>query len=168
MAVKKDPKSRKGVGGRKGLYHEWISKEGLIKLEGYARDGKTDKQIAEIIGISTVTLYDWKNKYPEFSNALKNGKEIIDRQVESMLLQKALGHATSEEILYSYDEYGNATEERRIVKKPVADTAAITLWLKNRMSDKWTDRVDHTLQIEEISPEERRKKIEELQKKLEG
>ena len=154
--------------GRKGLYNDWINKRGLIKLEGYARDGKTDKQIAEIIGISIATFYEWKNRFPEFTDALKNGKEVVDRQVESMLLQKALGRAESEEILYSYDEYGNQVEERRIVKKPVADTAAITLWLKNRMGDKWTDKVEHSLQIEEISPEERKARIEALQKRLEG
>ena len=167
--VKKD-KDPTYTGGRKGLYHEWISKEGLVKLEGYARDGKTDKQIAEMIGISTVTLYDWKNRFPNFANALKLGKEVVDRQVESALLQKALGNATSEEILYSVDEYGNQIEERRIVKKAAPDTASAIFWLKNRKSDVWKDRIqnEHNVQIEEISAEERRQRIEALQKRLEG
>ena len=160
----------KGKGGRKGLYHEWISKEGLIKLEGWARDGKTDKQIAELMGITISTFYDWKNKYSEFSDAVKMGKEVVDRQVESMLLQKALGNATSEEILYSYDEYGNQVEERRIVKRVAPDTTSAIFWLKNRKPDVWRDRIqnEHTLQIEELSPEERQQRIEALQKKLEG
>lgn len=44
-------------------YKEWLTKEGLIKIEGWARDGLTDEQIAHNIGISRKTLSDWKNKY---------------------------------------------------------------------------------------------------------
>jgi len=154
--------------GRKGVYEEWISKEGLIRLEGWARDGKTDKQIMELMGISSFTFYDWKNKFPTFSEALKSGKEIVDRQVETALLQKALGLATSEEILYSYDNDGNQVEERRIVKKVPSDTASMIFWLKNRKSDVWRDRIDteHTITLNDISDEDRIKRIEELQKKI--
>ena len=158
----------KGKGGRKGLYRDWISKEGLIRLEGWARDGKTDKQMAELIGISVKTFYEWKLKFSEFSNAVKLGKDVIDRQVETALLQKALGLATSEEILYSYDNQGNQVEERRIVKKVPSDTASMIFWLKNRKSDVWRDRIDteHTITLNDISDEDRIKRIEELQRKI--
>lgn len=77
----------------KGKYQEWITEEGLIKLEGWARDGLTDEQIAEEkIGVNRTTLYDWKKKYPDISDALKKGKEIVDRQVENALLKRALGY----------------------------------------------------------------------------
>ncbi|WP_212746858.1 terminase [Pediococcus stilesii] len=75
----------------KGKYKEWITDEGLVKIEGWARDGLTDEQIAMNIGIIRTTLYDWKKKYPDISNALKKGKEVVDRQVENSLLKKALG-----------------------------------------------------------------------------
>ncbi|WP_201261389.1 hypothetical protein [Lactococcus lactis] len=35
----------------KGKYEEWLTAEGLILLEGWARDGLTDEQIAKNIGI---------------------------------------------------------------------------------------------------------------------
>ncbi|ANK59826.1 hypothetical protein [Loigolactobacillus backii] len=80
----------------KGKYQQWITKEGLLKIEGWARDGLTDEQIAQNIGIRRPTLYDWKNKHSDISNALKKGKEVVDRQVENALLKRALGTTTTE------------------------------------------------------------------------
>ena len=101
----------------KGKYEQWLESDGLILLQGWARDGLTDEQIAHNIGISTVTLYDWKKKYPTISNALKKGKEVVDFAVENALLKKALA----------------------------GDTTAMIFWLKNRKVLKWRDRHDvHT------------------------
>lgn len=77
-------------------YQQWIEPEGLLKVEGWARDGLTDEQIAENIGITAATLYDWKKKFFEFSEALKKGKEVVDRQVENALLKRALGYSYTE------------------------------------------------------------------------
>ena len=74
-----------------GKYKEWITDEGLLKLEGWARDGLTDEQIAEKVGIRRQTIYDWKKNYPVISDALKKGKEVVDRAVEKSLLDRALG-----------------------------------------------------------------------------
>lgn len=78
----------------KGKYEEWQTPEGILKLEGWARDGLTDEQIAHNIGIRRSTLYDWKNKYPDISDALKRGKEVVDREVENSLLRRATGTKT--------------------------------------------------------------------------
>ena len=88
----------------------------LELIEGWAMDGLTDEQIANKLGIGTSSFYDYKNKYSEFSEALKKGKDIIDYQVEKALLSKALK----------------------------GDTTAIIFWLKNRRPDKWRDRKEHS------------------------
>ena len=49
-------------------------KEKLILVEGWARDGLTNERIADNLGINQDTLYTYKKKYPEFSEALKKGK----------------------------------------------------------------------------------------------
>lgn len=85
----------------KGKYEYWLTEDGLTLLEGWARDGLTDEQIAHNTGITATTLYAWKNKYPEISESLKKGKEVIDRQVENALLKRALGF-----------EYEEVTKER--------------------------------------------------------
>lgn len=64
---------KKNKGGRLSKYEsEW--KDKLIVIEGWAKDGLTDEQIAKNMGISTSTLYEWKKKYSEFSESLKKGE----------------------------------------------------------------------------------------------
>lgn len=81
----------------KGKYEYWLTPEGLLKLEGWARDGLTDEQIAENIRINPATLYEWKKKYSKISESLKKGKEVVDRQVENALLKRALGYTYNED-----------------------------------------------------------------------
>ena len=120
----------------KGKYHEWLSEDGLIKIQGWARDGLIDEQIAHNMGITTKTLYEWKNKYGEISEALKKGKEVIDRQVENALLKRALG--------YTYDEttYEDGVETKRVTKEVAPDTTAQIFWLKNRKPAEWRDKIE--------------------------
>jgi len=80
----------------KGKYHDWLTPEGLLKIEGWARDGLTDEQIAKNMGIARDTLIQWKKKFTDISDTLKRGKEVVDREVENALLKRALG--------YEYDE----------------------------------------------------------------
>lgn len=67
----------------KGKYEQWLTPEGLLKLEGWARDGLTDEQIAQKIGIHRDTLNEWKKKYSDISDTLKRGKEVVDLRVEN-------------------------------------------------------------------------------------
>ena len=43
------------------------------------------------------------NKYPDISEALKKGKEVVDRQVENALLKRALGYQYTEQKLASVE-----------------------------------------------------------------
>lgn len=117
-----------------GKYREWLTEEGLIKIEGWARDGLTDEQIAHNIGISTSTLYDWKKKYSELSESLKRGKEVVDRQVENALLKTALGFEYEEETVTNT----GAVVTTKKYSKP--NTTAQIFWLKNRKSNEWRDQ----------------------------
>ena len=121
-----------------GKYQQWLEPEGLTLLEGWARDGLTDEQIAGNIGINTSTLYDWKNKFPKISEALKKGKEVVDIQVENALLKRALGYDFQETRVEKSDKDG--TKIIQILKHIPADTTAQIFWLKNRRPDKWRDK----------------------------
>lgn len=122
----------------KGKYEYWLTPEGLLKIEGWARDGLTDEQIAKNMGITAKTLYAWKNKYGEICKSLKRGKEVVDRLVENALLKRALG--------YSYTEitYEGGVETKRVVKEFVPDTTAQIFWLKNRKPEDWRDKREIT------------------------
>lgn len=122
----------------KGKYEYWLTPEGLLRLEGYARDGMTDEQIAVKVGINPATLYDWKKRFPEISKALKKGKEVVDTQVENALLKRALGYEY-EEVKEKFE--GGVLTERIVTKKEVvADTTAQIFWLKNRKPQQWRDK----------------------------
>lgn len=120
--------------------NEWLEKDKLILLEGWARDGLTDEQIAKNIGIATSTFYEWKKKQIEFSEALKKGKEVIDFEVENALLKRALGYTiTIEE--EKLDKYGDVHTLKKDVHIP-GDATAQIFWLKNRKPNNWKDRVE--------------------------
>lgn len=123
---------------RKGKYEDWITPEGLLKIEGWARDGLTDEQIAANIGIRAGTLYDWKNRFSDISEALKKGKEVVDRQVENALLKRALGYT------YAEITYEDGEETKRVIKEVVPDTTAQIFWLKNRKPEVWRDKREIT------------------------
>lgn len=124
----------------KGKYRDWLEPDGLLKLEGWARDGLTDEQIAKNIGIKRQSLYDWKKKYPDISDALKKGKEVVDRSVENALLKRALGYSyteTTKELVGS-----KMVVVKEVVKQVQPDTTAQIFWLKNRLPDIWRDKKD--------------------------
>lgn len=125
---------------------DWITEEGLTKIQGWARDGLTDEQIAHNIGCSRSTLYVWIKKYTDISDALKRGKEVIDMQVENALLKRALGYETVETTKERvFDELTGeyAMLETKEVKKQVApDVTAQIFWLKNRKPAEWRDKRD--------------------------
>lgn len=122
----------------KGKYQLWLEPDGLTLLEGWARDGLTDEQIAEKIGCGVRTLYDWKNRFPQISQALKKGKEIVDIQVENALLKRALGYDYKEQRIEKSDKDG--TKIVQTIRHVPADTTAQIFWLKNRRPDKWRDK----------------------------
>ena len=90
----------------KGKYVQWLEPDNLLRLQAWTRDGATDAEIAAHIGISRDTLYSWKKKYPDFSDALKRGKEVVDIEVENALLKRAMGYEYNEvtkEMTYAPD-----------------------------------------------------------------
>ena len=119
----------------KGKFDRWRTKEGLTLLEGWARDGLTDEELAGRMKISLSTFYAWKEKYSDISEAIKKGKEVIDFEVEQALLKRAMG--------YSYTETrkevdANGRKKVIVTEKHVEpDTVPQIFWLRNRKPDKW-------------------------------
>ena len=76
----------------KGKSKKWLEPDNLTKLEGWARDGLKDTQIADNMGINVSTLYTWKNRYSEINEALKKGKEVVDYEIENSLISTMKKH----------------------------------------------------------------------------
>lgn len=93
------------------------STEWCAQITAWYRDeGYTDEQVAEKLGITAKTLYNWLKKGTPESIRLKKarflGKQTIDTIVENKLLEEAMN--------------GNVT--------------AIIFWLKNRKRKQWRDK----------------------------
>lgn len=129
------------VRGARGKYHDWLTKEGLTLIEGWARDGLIDEQIAANIGITTTTLYDWKKKYSDFSDALKKGKETSDYEVENALFKSATGYEYEERKEVQEVVDGVMRKRVEITRKQVPPNATSAIfWLRNRKPDKWRNK----------------------------
>lgn len=132
--------------GRRGKYEDWLDEDSLLKVQGWARDGLSNEQIAHNMGITFQTLYRWQDKYSELREALKKGKEVVDREVENALLKRALGYeydeVTQEPVT---DKDTGITEMRvtkRVTKQIAPDVTAQIFWLKNRKPDDFRDKRD--------------------------
>ena len=122
----------------KGKYQRWLEPDGLILLEQWARDGLTDEQIAEKMGINVATYYRWKDAYSEICEALKKGKEVIDAEIEKALIKAALGYEYTETtVIISPD---GTKRGQQVTKYAKPDTTALIFWLKNRRPNKWRDK----------------------------
>lgn len=110
----------------------------LILVEAWARDGLTLDQIARNLGISKQTLNEYRKEYPDFSDALKRGREVIDVMVENALLKAAMG--------YEYEE--DAVTQKgvaiRLNKVAHPNVTALIFWLKNRRPGQWRDKQEVT------------------------
>ena len=156
----------------KGKYQEWLTKEGLLRLQGWARDGLTDEQIATNMGISAATLYNWKRDHLDILEALKEGKDVADRQVENALFKSAMG--------YTFDEVTKELKDDELVvtkvvhKEVQPNTTAQIFWLKNRKRAEWRDRVENAItgadggavKVETLTESDVDKRIKELESKL--
>ena len=106
-----------------------------------AQQGATDREVAEALDIHEATLYRWKHSHPEFSEALKLGKEAADNRVEQSLYRRAVG--------YTFDSIKIMQYEGDVIVEPFAehvppDIGAIKFWLQNRRGDNWKEKIDAT------------------------
>jgi hypothetical protein len=113
--------------------------------------GATDREIAQKIGVGTRTIYEWKNQFPQFGQALKVGKDTFDDRVELNLYHKAIGYTFDSEKIFQFQ--GEIIRAKTVEHIPPDTTAAI-FWLKNRRPAQWRDRqdIEHTgtLTLEQI------------------
>lgn len=133
----------------------------LEEIKDWVRNGATDEEVAQRLGINPDTFYSYKKRFSEFSESLKESKEFVDSQVESALLKRALGY-DYEETTQERNDKGQLVVTKVVHKQVVPDTTAQIFWLKNRRPDKWRDKpaedttsedkaVSVTLTIEDLS-----------------
>ena len=115
--------------------------EYLEKVAGMFLAGATDSEVADELGVTVTTLYNWRAKYPEFLAAIRYGKENADDRVERALFQRAVGFEYPA-VKISFDKDGNPLfAEYRDYYPP--DTNAAKHWLNNRKPKEWREKMEH-------------------------
>jgi hypothetical protein len=122
------------------------------QAENFALIGFDDIRMADAFGVSVATITKWKKDHPEFSAAIKNGKDVADGKVGISLYKQATGFVGPDGKYY-----------------PPNPTACI-FWLKNRQKAQWRDKheVEHSGQIayKDLTDDELNHKISQLEKAL--
>lgn len=135
----------------------------------------TDYELAKLFGVSESTINNWKEKYPEFAEALTACKSFADERVVRSLYHRAIGYTydTEEVFLRSRpqkkDKNGKVirqagTEVIRVAipKHVPPDVTAGIFWLKNRRPDEWRDVKNIDVGVANM----KKMSIEELQKSI--
>lgn len=133
-----------------GKFVDWLTDDGLLLVEGWARDGLSDKQIAQNMGVAYSTLRVWMDKFPALSAAIKKGKAPVDYEIENALLKKARGYYVTVKKAVKVKTRKQLAGKGLIEEEHIEyvddemfippDTVAQIFWLKNRRPDKWRDK----------------------------
>lgn len=139
--------------GRPSKATEWLADNNLTRIEGWARDGLRNEDIAAKMGVSPSTFYEYVKKYSEISDAIKRGKAPVDFEVENAMLKSALGHKETvrkpirlrttrrKDGMEITEEHVEYFDEEVYIPPQVS---AQIFWLKNRKPDIWRDKKELT------------------------
>jgi len=116
------------MAGRPNAYKE-IIKPNLDRIKDLVGSGKTNEQIANILGVSPSTLYKYKAEYTEIKEQYKKGIDEKIVELEKTAYSVATGKyiAITEDI--TYDSEDNVIT-RKVKKVKQVDTTALIFMLK--------------------------------------
>lgn len=125
--------------GRPSKYFTHI-KPFLKQIAEWKRNGATDQQICEQLGVSKTVFYDAKVKYPEFAEVMKNSRAAFIADLRGELARLAFKHTLKTKKVYTKTEGGQSVTYQEVTEKDVdGDIAAIHLLLKNLDRDNWAE-----------------------------
>lgn len=98
---------------------------------------KTEKQIADDMGVSYTSWKEYKRKYSALSAVIKKGRDSLVNDLKSTLIKKAKGFQYTESKVIK--ENGVVVREEIVTKASLPDVAAINLLLKNYDVENWAN-----------------------------
>jgi len=117
----------------------------------WVEEGIVNHEIAARLGIAESTLYEWKQKYPEFAEAFEKGHQYRHQSVINALYKRCIGYTyeeiTKEPVEIPSDDPDKPPKKRMVVTKKVRkqmapDTNAIEFYLTNKLPDQFKRKTE--------------------------
>lgn len=163
--------------GRKNKYETHIVPF-FPQISEWLKNGATERQIAEQLGVGYSTFNDYKVKYQELGELLEKGRRNLVTELRGALVKRAMGfdytetkvvkeHVDLPDAIRAFLLDNGFTEEQldqsRLVKTELMkkhalpDVAALNLALKNYDKDNWSnDWQNYELRKEELELKKQR------------
>ncbi len=128
------PRSRKaGI----TLYDTHIAPR-LDEIRKWLHMGTPNYRVAELLGISVLTLRYWRAKNKDFARLFRRSRKVANRMVENALYDRAVG-SESIERTYERDDEGVLRLERVKRSTILPDVGAAKYILGNRNPERWRE-----------------------------
>ena len=112
--------------------------------------GMSNKEIADVIGVSDRTIYRWLEENPEFCHTYNNENLYGDAKVTQAMYKAACGDVVTIETHEGVDATGNVID-KKVTKQHKPDITAAKFWLTNRQPDRWKEKITQEITSGEIN-----------------
>lgn len=151
------PKKEKGKSGKKPLWETLKMDTKLDSVEGWARQGKTVKELADIIGVGERTIYAWKSKYPQFEQAIRAGARESNGELLKSAFDQARGYTrVVTEVVKLKEEYVDPASGKKLTR----ERAEVVTFEKYFEPD---GRITRFMLTNRLSADYREKQLDEAQ-----
>ena len=137
----------------RGRPPKYSKKKARLAREYCTEHGSTDRELAAFLGIVVSTLYAWKLKYSDFSDAIQEGRKNWQmngcQDIVQSLYQKARGYEYTEKQVTQRKRGDKVVETitKATVKRIHPDRAAAEFILINRDPIRWKSVNDNNDEI---------------------
>ena len=148
MIVKKKKKKKKQT---KVIKKEEVSTHGnskfdvklLTTIKNLLGKGYNVSEVAELIGISEQTYFNWKTNYPSFFESEGKWKENAIEECVRTMVKLGKGYDLKETKVH-WDKNGKR-HTYDVVKQLPPNQKSLEFYLKNRDGKNWKDKVEHSI-----------------------
>lgn len=118
----------------------------LDMIEGWARNGLKNGDIAKNLRITRHTMNNYLKQYPEFADTIERGRYHGDLIVENAMFKRATGYRYAEvtkerqKVMAADGSWTGAyemVETKRVIKQVDGDVNAQKYWLEHRSPVRW-------------------------------
>ena len=148
MTLLERPPARDEDGFKSELYRP----EYADRAHNLALLGRTGEQIAEDFGVSAATIDRWMATKPKFRYAVERGRNEADGGVARSLYERARGYSHDAVKIFLPPGAKEPVYAPYVEHYP-PDTAAASLWLRNRQPKLWRERSENvqvTMTLEQM------------------